>query len=212
MPRFGGSILGVFLVAAGPFVLPARAQNASPDQRGVIQFASPRECVLVSRQSAKVCAQIAQHIWQLYVSQAPRFSSIETCWRAYNVCAPLPPDWLRAKGGADLLQARVMFAPPLAGVRLNPAHPFDELVILIDRGMKPMPVLSATIILPAGKFAPTPAMLVATYEKALRTEPEGAPKAGSTRTPGPEEGLQPEDIFPVPSNRRRSSRPIRERF
>lgn len=210
--RFARWFCRVMLIAALPPSLPAHAENGDTGKPHTIQFASPRECVRLARQPARLCAQIAQHVWQLYLSQVPRFDSIESCWRAYNVCAPLPPDWLHSGGRESPLQAKVKFAPPLAGVRLNPARPFDEFVILIDRGMKPMSVLSTTAILPVGKFAPTPAMLVGAYEQTLRGDNGRPTDARPSRAPGAEEDLRPEDVFPVPPSRLRNSRPIRDRF
>ncbi len=187
----------------------AGTAHAAPVSGGQPGFRSPTECVHRLKLPIKICAEYSQRAWQIYLTQAPRFSTRNDCWRSFKVCIVLPLQWIAVNGEKRTVANVIRYAPPLWMIRLDEARPGSPFTILIDSSMQPMRVLETPPILPPGRMQPSEARVRRSYEDALSVPQDAAARAADTpeRLKSPLEGLRPElDTHPLPEAMRKRLR------
>lgn len=209
-------------MACAVLALPASAARAQGDAAGS-EFASPSECVVALGGDRSWCADIARRAWETYITHAPRFLTLEGCWKHHEVCSSLPPDLTGLDPSGRFVRTVSYFAPPLAAVRMSQGIGGadrgrlgqDRFVVLVDRKRQPLSALNTALILQAGRFQPTADMLRASYVAAMtrrqETPPEDPPRLGGRPAtlrdalPGGEPILG-RDFYPVIEHRLRDMR------
>jgi hypothetical protein len=162
------------------------------------------------------CADLARRAWETYITHAPRFISLESCWKQYEVCSTLPPDITGADASGRFVRTVAYYAPPLAAVRMNLGTGSDAFVVLVDRKRQPLIVLNTSLILQTGRFQPTSEMLRASYAASITRRQEtarddagprlgGRPATLRDALPGGEPVLG-RDFYPVIEHRLRDMR------
>ncbi len=180
------------------------------------EFSSPSECVSVLNGNRARCADLARRAWETYITHAPRFITLEGCWKQYEVCSTLPPDITGPDSSGRFVRTVAYFAPPLAAVRTGQGIGHDSFVVLVDRKRQPLIVLNTSLILQAGRFQPTSEMLRVSYAAAIRRRQEtaredaspqlgGRPATLRDALPGAEPVLG-RDFYPVIEHRLRDLR------
>ena len=154
------------------------------------EFSSPTECVRVLNGNSARCADLARRAWETYITHAPRFVTLEGCWKQYEVCSALPPDITGPDSSGRFVRTVAYFAPPLAAVKTGQGVGPDAFVVLVDRKRQPLMVLDTSLILQSGRFQPTSEMLRVSYAAAITRRQEAASQAARDDA-GPRLGGRP---------------------
>jgi hypothetical protein len=165
----------------------AQSSDAAPAQREAagIRFRSPAECAARHGIDIPVCAEFAQRAWDIYTTQAPRFSTREQCSQSFEVCVVFMPEWIVADQGAPVVMRVVRFGPPLWAIEVQGRAASSALTVLIDRAERPLAALQSAVIMPVGRFSPTPEMLRQAYREALAPAPARSEEPRQPAPPSP---------------------------